>query len=90
MAAERAAASAAGCGEVEVDVEEHGAGDVPGLVGLAPAAGGIDVPPRVHDAQGGIAQVRGQPFRPGDRVQGEARGTGDDAGRRDQGDSTFL
>ena len=42
-----------GRGEVGVHVEEHGAGDVPGRVGVAAAARGVEVPAHVHDPQVG-------------------------------------
>ena len=51
MAARGKAAAAAGRGEVLVHVEEDGARDVPGPLGVTPVPGRIQVEPHVDDAQ---------------------------------------
>ena len=81
-------APAPGRGEVRVHVEEHGAGDVPGLVGVSATARGVEIPAHVRHAQVGRAELRGQPFGGDERLQGEGRGRG---GRSPpKGESIFL
>jgi hypothetical protein len=88
MAAGRKTAPAPGRGEVRVHVEKNGARDMPGLIGLAAPARGVEVPAHVRDTQVGRAELGGQPLGGDERLQGEGRGRG---GRPPpKGDSIFL
>src|SRR5207344_3605088 len=61
---------APGSGQVPLYVEEDGTLDVAGVVGLAAAAGGVEVPAHVHHPQVRIAEVRGEPIGGDERVHG--------------------
>jgi len=69
MPAEGLAAPAAGRGQIGIDVEKDGTGDVPGEILIASVLGRIEIPAHVGDPKLQIAGVRGEPLGGDERPQ---------------------